>query len=325
MHLSDGFDRTFRYLRLSITEVCNFQCKYCLPNGYKKQTGPSVLSQEELIRAARAFSELGLSKIRLTGGEPTTRKDFTEIAQQIADLPKVKSLALTTNGYQLAQKAGEWRDAGITAINLSIDSLEPEKFREITGHDRCQDVLAGLNAAIEAGFKTVKVNVVYMRGINDHEIDAFIDLARNKPISVRFIELMETGDHARFFKTHHKPVEAIAHTRLSQGWSRKLKPADAGPSQDFTHPDYKGSFGLIAPYSKDFCKSCNRLRVSSKGDLHLCLFGNFGIPMRSLLQTDDQSEELKIRIKAAIRGKTAGHALQFGKTGVTQNLSAIGG
>lgn len=325
MHISDGFGRRFSYLRLSLTDACNFRCSYCLPDGYKKCSGPGPLSGEELVRAARAFSELGVSKIRLTGGEPTIRRHFEEIASNIAMLPEVKTLALTTNGYRLRERAASWRKAGIDALNVSLDSLDPDTFLAITGHDRCVEVQRGIEAALAAGFSSVKVNVVYMKGVNDQEVEAFIKLTHDLPISVRFIELMETGDHAAFFKKHHAPVLDVAEKLATRGWAQRIKAADAGPSADYVHPDHAGSVGFIAPYSKDFCKTCNRLRFSSQGDLHLCLFGNFGIPMRGFLQTDDQIQELKERIIAAVRRKSPSHFLHQGETGQTRNLSAIGG
>lgn len=325
MRLSDGFGRTFKYLRLSVTEACNFKCSYCLPDGYNKCAGPSPLSLDELRRAATAFSELGLSKIRLTGGEPTIRKDFDEIAHTIAALPGVDKLALTTNGYRLRDRAQGWRDAGISAINVSLDSLNPNTFHQVTGHDRCREVLEGIDAAFDAGFESVKVNAVYLKGINDQEIDAYLTLAKNRPLSVRFIELMETGDHPDYFRRHHIAASTISDKLEHEGWTQKLKAADAGPANEYVHPDYQGSIGLIAPYSKDFCKSCNRLRFSSMGNLHLCLFGNFGVPMRQYLQSDDQIKELKEALWRAVARKTAGHQLGLGLTGQTSNLSSIGG
>lgn len=325
MHLSDGFGRTFRYLRLSVTEACNFKCSYCLPDGYKKCAGPQPLTVNELRRAATAFSELGLSKIRLTGGEPTIRKDFDGIAQTIAALPYVDKLALTTNGYRLEHRAQTWYAAGIRALNISLDSLDPENFHRITGHNRRDEVMRGIDTAFEAGFEAIKLNAVYMRGINDHEINSFLALTKDRPVSVRFIELMETGDHADFFQKHHISTDVIAAKLKQQGWAPVLKAKDAGPANDFVHPDHLGRIGLIAPYSKDFCTSCNRLRFSSQGNLHLCLFGNFGIPMRQYLQSDDQIEELKEKLVQAVRRKDASHHLAAGLTGQTSNLSSIGG
>ncbi len=325
MGLHDGFGRTFKYLRLSVTDVCNFKCSYCLPGGYQSCGKPAPLSLDELRRAATAFSELGVSKIRLTGGEPTIRKDFDTIASTISSLPKVQKLALTTNGYKLPERANQWREAGINAINVSLDSLSPKNFKRITGHDRQDEVLRGIDAAFEAGFDTVKLNAVYLKGINDHEIDAYMALAKERPLSIRFIELMETGDHAAFFKDHHISTDILKQKLEKTGWTQKLKAADAGPADTYIHPDYQGEFGIIAPYSKDFCKSCNRLRFSSQGNLHLCLFGSFGLPMRKLLQTDAQIPELKERLLTSVKRKVASHHLGAGNTGMTKNLSAIGG
>jgi cyclic pyranopterin phosphate synthase len=325
VQLTDGFGRSFKYLRLSVTEVCNFKCQYCLPDGYKACGSAKPLSLEEIRRAATAFSQLGLTKIRLTGGEPTVRRDFTEIARTVAALPSVETLALTTNGYRLAERAQEWRSAGIKAINISLDSFSEENFFKITGHDRFHEVRSGIDAALTAGFDSVKVNAVFLKGVNDHEIASYLALAKNNPVSVRFIELMETGDHAAFFKDHHISADVLKKQLLDEGWTPKLKAVNAGPANEFVHPDYQGNFGLIAPYSKDFCKSCNRLRFSSLGKLHLCLFGEFGVPMRSLLQHDDQLPELKARIQVAVKGKEAQHHLQQGITGATSNLSAVGG
>lgn len=325
MHLGDGFGRTFKYLRLSVTDACNFRCSYCLPDGYRRCGGPGPLTLDELRRAATVFASLGLRKIRLTGGEPTVRRDFDDVAAMVAAQPGVEKLALTTNGYRLPQRAETWHRAGIRALNVSLDSLDRETFRRITGHDRRDEVLDGIDAAFAAGFDAIKVNAVYMKGINDHELDAFVALAKDRPVGVRFIELMETGDHAAFFRRHHLSTDIIARKLLAEGWTPRLKAADAGPANDFVHPDYRGSIGLIAPYSKDFCKSCNRLRFSSQGKLHLCLFGEFGVPLRSWLQSDDQMEEFRDRLVAAVTRKTDGHRLAHGLTGMTSNLSAIGG
>lgn len=325
MRLEDGFGRTFKYLRLSVTEVCNFKCQYCLPNGYKACGEESALTVEQLRRAATAFSELGLSKIRLTGGEPTVRKDFSKIIEAIAAIPDVNTLALTTNGYRLEKRAKEWKNAGLNAVNISLDSLCQKKFQQITGHDRRDEIMRGIDAAFDAGFEKVKINAVYMKDINDEEVEAYIALTKNRQLSVRFIELMETGDHAAFFLKHHAPVDTIKEKLLRDGWTSKLKSQNSGPANDFVHPDFQGSFGLISPYSKDFCTSCNRLRFSSLGNLHLCLFGELGVPMRALLQSDDQLDELKERITNAVTRKKEKHLLANGATGMTSNLSAIGG
>lgn len=323
--LTDQFDRTFPYLRLSITEACNFSCQYCLPNGYKKSAGPSFLKQDEINRLVDAFIDLGVWKIRLTGGEPTIRKDFTEIAKMIAAKPGIDTLAFTTNGYKLKERAQEWRNAGLNAVNISIDSLNAKKFHDITGHNRMQEIRDGIDKAIEVGFDKIKINVVLLKGINDDELGSYLEYVKDTPVSVRYIELMQTGDNLNYFKKYHLSADHIKEQLLDRGWVENIRNVAAGPAVNFTHPDYAGSIGLIAPYSKDFCTGCNRLRITSKGDLRLCLFGNVGLPLRHMLQSDDQQEELKAAITKQLEYKMSSHFLALGDTGIMSNLSSTGG
>lgn len=323
--LVDNFNRSFPYLRLSITEICNFSCQYCLPDGYQKTGNEYFLRQDEIRRLVKAFTELGVWKIRITGGEPTIRKDFTEIAKMIGDMDEVKTLAFTTNGYKLKERAQEWRDAGLNAINVSIDSMNAKKFHQITGHDRMQEVREGIEKAIDVGFKSVKINVVLLKGVNDDELDNYLAYVKNMPVSVRYIELMQTGDNLTYFKKYHRSADYIKDQLIERGWIENIRAIGAGPAVNFTHSDYKGSIGLIAPYSKDFCTNCNRLRITSTGDLRLCLFGNVGIPLRHLLQDDSRKEELKTAIAKQLDYKASSHFLADGNTGIMTNLSSTGG
>lgn len=323
--LADGFGRRFPYLRLSVTDVCNFRCSYCLPDGYKKSGCDPFLSAEEIIRLVRAFAGLGVWKIRLTGGEPTVRPDFVAIARAVADVPGIRKLAFTTNGYRLPERAQDYYDAGLRAINISIDSLKPEQFKKITGHDRLEEVLDGVKASFDAGFESVKINTVLLKGLNDGELDRFIDFVADKPLSLRFIELMRTGDNQDYFKTHHLPGEAVTEKLLERGWRVTPRKEGAGPAIEFEHQQSKGRIGLIAPYSKDFCKSCNRLRVSAKGALHLCLFGEGGYSLRDLLQNDSQIEELQEKIMGLMNFKRSAHFLHQDNSGVRDHLASIGG
>lgn len=323
--LTDKFDRIFPYLRLSITEVCNFSCQYCLPNGYQKTDGPSFLNQNEINRLVDAFIELGVWKIRLTGGEPTIRKDFTEIATMIAAKTGVETMAFTTNGYKLKEKAQQWHDAGLNAVNISIDSLNAKRFHQITGHNRMQQVRDGIDKAIEVGFENIKINVVLLKGINDDELESYLEYVKHTPVSVRYIELMQTGDNLAYFKKFHLSADHIKDQLLDRGWVENIRSLGAGPAVNFTHSDYAGSIGLIAPYSKDFCTNCNRLRITSTGDLRLCLFGNVGIPLRHLLQNDDQVHDLKAVIAKQLDYKASSHFLALGDTGIMSNLSSTGG
>ncbi|HCR86277.1 MAG TPA: GTP 3',8-cyclase MoaA [Alphaproteobacteria bacterium] len=320
----DKFGRKFPYLRLSVTDVCNFRCEYCLPNGYQKSSS-CFLSTSEIINLLNAFSELGTEKVRLTGGEPTVRKDLTIISKAISTNTNIKTIALTSNGYNLYQKAEEFFDSGINALNVSVDSLNPEKFKKITGQDKLEHILKGIEQARKAGFKKVKINTVLLKDINDNELPEILNWIKNEDLSIRFIELMRTGDNVEYFKKHHLSSEIIKSELESLGFIPSLRKQDAGPAQEFEHAEYKGKIGIIAPYSKDFCKTCNRLRVTSKGDLRLCLFGGEGYSLRPLLQNENQIEELKNKILELLHFKHETHYLQQGYTGLTQNLASLGG
>lgn len=324
--LQDGFGRRFSYLRLSLTERCNFRCQYCLPEGFRKQAGlPPELSRDEIERAVRGFARLGLWKVRLTGGEPTVRPDFSEIAAEVAKVPGIRRLAMTTNGYRLAEHAGRWREKGIDAINVSIDTLDRETFARLTGHDRLGEVVMGVDAAIEADFDAVKVNSVLMRSLDHSGWADILEFVAQRDVSWRFIELMRTNDNAALHSVESTPGEAIRQRLERDGWHALPRQPGSGPAVDYSHPDYRGRIGLIAPYASGFCDSCNRLRLSSRGKLHLCLFGEAGIDLRDLLQSDGHQDELCERIMAAMPGKMRGHRLHEGNSGATPHLASIGG
>ncbi|MBN8543685.1 MAG: GTP 3',8-cyclase MoaA [Alphaproteobacteria bacterium] len=322
--LKDSFGRKFPYLRLSVTEVCNFRCTYCLPNGYQK-TDRDFLTLPEITRLATAFAELGTHKIRLTGGEPTVRKDLTQIARAVSSISGIRTVALTTNGYNLKENARAFLDAGINALNVSVDSLNSERFHAITGQDKLAHVLEGIEAAKTAGFTNIKINSVLLKEVTDHTLPEFLSWIKREALSVRFIELMQTGENLAFFKQHHISANVIIQQLLEHGFVPELRKPDSGPAQEFTHPDYAGKIGIIAPYSKDFCKSCNRLRVTSRGKLMLCLFGEGGYNLRPYLQADDQREELIDAIASALHFKHETHYLQQGITGSTPHLATLGG
>jgi cyclic pyranopterin phosphate synthase len=321
----DANGRSFQYLRLSITDVCNYRCSYCLPNGYVEEVPRHFLEIHEIRHLVTGFAELGLWKVRLTGGEPTVRKDFAEIAATVSAIPGIRKVATTTNGYQLAKHAQLWRDAGISAINVSIDSLDPDNFHQITGMDHLERVLAGVDAAEAAGFEDIKINTVLLKNLNHHELDRFLDFVKGRRISLRFIELMETGDNRAYFERHHLSADHIIHALHERGWSPVARSVAAGPAQEFSHPEHLGKIGIIAPYAKDFCQTCNRLRVTARGDLRLCLFGDGGHNLRPLLQSADQKAELQRSITSLLQQKASTHLLHFHQSGATKNLSALGG
>lgn len=254
VQLTDAFARKFYYLRLSITDVCNFRCTYCLPEGYRPDGVKSFLSLDEINRVSRAFALLGTEKIRLTGGEPSMRRDFTDIIATIRQNPAIRTLAVTTNGYRLVRDVAQWRDAGLTAINVSVDSLDPRQFHAITGQDKFYQVMQGIDAAFDAGFDKVKVNAVLMRDVNDRQLSAFLDWIKPRPIQLRFIELMETGEGGNLFRKHHVSGGVIRQQLLEQGWQQQDRARSDGPAQVFHHSDYQGEIGLIMPYEKDFLR-----------------------------------------------------------------------
>tara|TARA_R110002124_G_scaffold281823_1_gene456509 strand:- start:664 stop:1656 length:993 start_codon:yes stop_codon:yes gene_type:complete len=327
--LQDTFGRKFPYIRLSITDVCNFRCSYCLPQGYKKNPGDmrSFMLADEISRLVKALSELGVTKIRLTGGEPTVRKDFFDILKDVKQNANIPKVTMTTNGYQLKKIAKQLHEVGLDGINISIDSLNRETFKNLTGHDRLLDILEGIKTLQSLNFKNIKVNAVLLKGINDTEKDfeAFANFIENNKIDFRFIELMETGDNLEFFKKNHVPAKIFKDYLEKNKWVYQTHGKDAGPAINYINPEFKGKFGLIAPYSKDFCKTCNRLRITARGDLRLCLFGNTGTSIRHLLQSDDQKEELVDLVISQLRLKKASHHLELGDTGITPNLSSTGG
>lgn len=321
--LQDTYGRRFHYLRLSITDVCNFSCNYCLPDGYQCDSDRDFLSLNEIDTVVKAFSSLGTSKIRITGGEPSLRKDLPEIIRIVSSSEAIQEVAITTNGYRLPTHINQWIDAGLSSLNVSIDSLDPRVFASITGQDKLKTILDGIEMALDAGIP-VKVNAVLMKHIPNGEMQRFLDWLKNKPITLRFIELMQTGDNLQFFQKEHVSGTPIKEQLIEDGWTRVLRSKTAGPAQEFKHPEYAGNIGLIMPYSKDFCESCNRLRISSTGKLHLCLFAEQGLDLRSYMQAEDVTG-LQSALVALLENKEASHWLQDGYTGATKHLAMLGG
>jgi cyclic pyranopterin phosphate synthase len=299
-----------------------------LPNGYQKsENKKEFLSLEEIKRIGKALSELGVCKIRLTGGEPTVRKDFVEIIENLKSLPGINKVVFTTNGYNLKNIAKSVVNAKINGINISIDSLDREKFKFITGKDKLEDILIGLKVLQDLNFKNIKVNAVLLKGVNDGEqdFDSWQQFIKSNNVDFRYIELMQTGDNLDYFKKYHVSANVFRDYLLKKEWVHQTAGFDSGPSKNYIHKDFKGKFGIIAPYSKDFCKSCNRLRITAQGDLRLCLFGDTGISLRALLQNDEQIPQLKDLINAQLNFKKESHYLELGNTGITPHLASIGG
>jgi cyclic pyranopterin phosphate synthase len=322
--LLDGQGRRLEYLRLSVTDRCNFRCAYCLPNGCGP-AGEAPLSGDEIVRLVRGFAALGVWKVRLTGGEPSVRRDLVDVVRAVAAVPGIRRVGLTTNGWRLAADAAALRDAGLTALNVSVDSLDAARFEAITGAPLLGRVVEGVEEALAAGIPHVKVNAVLHAGLEDAELDAFLEWTRVRPLAVRFIELMQTRDNADYFRRHHLPADAVARKLEARGWTRQARQPADGPAAVYAHPRHRGWAGLIAPYGHGFCDACNRVRVSSTGALKLCLFGDRELPLRHLLRADGSEGELAALVAAAVREKPAAHRLHEGRSGTTTSLAVIGG
>lgn len=324
MSLADSFDRRFTYLRLSITEACNFRCTYCLPDGSECNSGEGEISLAEIKTLVAAFAALGTQKIRITGGEPSMRRDLCDIISLCKSTPGINTVGLTTNGFRLEKDVKQWRAAGLDSLNLSLDSLNPSMFQLITGSKRLSSILRGLDIAQSLDFKSLKINTVLLRNQNASELNDFLTFIKTRKITLRFIELMRTGDNQKFFAEQHVSGNSIQQNLLANGWTQRLRSAQAGPAKEFVHSDYSGSIGLIMPYAKHFCDDCNRLRVSSKGQLFLCLFADQHQNLRTHLQSENPQAAIEF-LQASIIQKTAGHNLAEQMTGSTRNLAMIGG
>src|SRR3569832_1746462 len=301
-------------MRLSVEDACDYRCRYCLPHGYKKEEPEPPLSVDEIRRLTAAFADMGFWKVRLTGGEPTLRRDLVEIAKAVKAAPGVRRVVLSTNGARLLDLADGLAKAGVSAVNVSVDSLDHDRFREITGHDHLPQILAGIGRAHELGMD-VKKNAVLMKRLNDQEFSQFVELAREKPIGVRFIELMPTADNKDFFTERHLKAESLVAWLNENGWKETPRAEAGGPARQFAKDEYSGSVGVIAPYSKDFCSTCNRLRVTSRGGLRMCLFAESDHSLRPLLQRDDQMRELQESVRNLLGRKDVSHYLPGGKIG----------
>ena len=303
MPLIDGHGREHDYLRISITDRCNLRCIYCMgEDGIQQLTHEDILSYEEILKVVKAGAELGISKIRITGGEPLVRRGVVAFIESVAAVPGIKDLAMTTNGILLSRYASDLKKAGLKRINISIDSLKPERYRSITRCGELEQVKSGIEAALKAGLDPVKLNVVLMKGINEDEVADFLRLPLEKPLHVRFIEYMPIGDHDRGYRDHYLPLSFVEETAANSGLPLKPVPlpGGAGPAESFTMPGGKGTIGLIHPISKHFCNSCNRLRLTAEGCLKACLYWQEEKSVRPVIS---DPEALKNLFKEVLKNK----------------------
>ncbi|MFT5698241.1 MAG: cyclic pyranopterin phosphate synthase [Desulforhopalus sp.] len=341
--LVDQFSRTISYLRLSVTDRCNLRCMYCMPeDGEETETQvksgnflehSDLLSYEELLRIVKLAVSLGMNKIRLTGGEPLVRKGILDFISCLNKVQGLDQIRLTTNGVLLEEYGAQLYESGVHQINVSLDSLQREKFKKITGRDKFDDVWSGLMLAQDLGFN-VKLNVVAMKGVNDDEFVDFARLALEYPFQVRFIEFMPVGDKNSWQKKRFIEADSIRDMVKSQGVLTPFeKQYGAGPARMYNlhAPDGKsGSLGFISPISHHFCDKCNRLRLTSEGHLRACLLRDSETDLKNLIRSGGTDQDIVDSIRQTILNKPQGHMLQdeLGveeKAGCSGRMSRIGG
>ena len=323
--LVDSFGRHIEYLRLSVIDRCDFRCFYCIPKGFKGFTETDHrLTRGEIVRLVRLFSELGVSKVRLTGGEPLVRQDIVELARCISSLPAVEDLSMSTNASRLALHAAALRQAGVGRLNVSLDTLDPDTFRRIT-QSELQPVLDGLTEARRVGFRPIKINMVVMRDFNLDQIGAMVDYCLENDFALRFIETMPVGEAGREARERYVSLESVQEM-LDQRYG--LEPSEmqgAGPAK---YSKVKGTelrIGFITPMSQHFCGSCNRVRLSSEGTLYLCLGQQDRLELRPLLRDGLGDDQLKEAIVEAVRRKPERHEFDSKPDQVVRVMSMTGG
>eukprot|EP00884_Botryococcus_braunii_P007619 jgi/Botrbrau1/16859/Bobra.150_2s0079.1 len=308
--LTDTFGRKHTYLRVSLTERCNLRCLYCMPEeGVDLTPNSGLLTSDEIVHLARIFVEAGVSKIRLTGGEPTLRRDIVELAGRLSSIPGVQALGITSNGIALKRKLADLKANGLNLVNISLDTLRPDRFEQMTRRRGLGLVLDSIEEAVQLGFDPVKVNMVVMRGVNDDEIPDFVELTRSRPINVRFIEYMPFDGNVwsdQKMVPYKDMVTAVSRT-FSQGLVRFQDPAGE-VAKNFQVPGFKGSVSFITSMSQAFCSDCNRLRIMADGNLKVCLFGANEVSLREALREGASEDDLRLLISAAVQRKKAAHA-----------------
>ena len=315
----DKQGRDITYLRISLTDKCNLRCRYCMPEeGVCKRSHHEMMNEDEVVTAVEVAASMGIRKIRLTGGEPLVKKNIVSICRRVAAVDGIQEVCLTTNGILLPQLGRQLREAGVTRLNLSLDTLDPEKYAYITRIGRLEDFQAGLEAALEAGFDKVKINAVLIGGFNDDEIEALANLTVEHPVDMRFIELMPIQDHDEFGESAYVPYSRVLE-KLPQAVP---VPGDGGVAKLYRLPGAKGNIGLISPISAHFCGECNRLRLTADGKLKPCLHSADEYSIKGL-----DKEAMKAVFEQAIRNKPAWHgdldAVNRSRAG--RNMNEIGG
>lgn len=326
--MRDGFGRRIEYLRISVTDKCNLRCVYCMPEeGLPWLQRREILDYEEIVAIVGVMAEMGLRRLRITGGEPLVRRDVTRLIEALDAVPGIEDIALSTNGVLLPDMAGDLAGAGVRRINLSLDSLEPGRVdaiaRRAGSHAK---IMAGLAAAEEAGFDPIKINTVIMRGRNDDEIEAFARMTMDRPWHVRFIEVMPVGENLGISAEEYVPaLEMLERLRGMGELAPVAGPPGNGPATYFRFPGARGTVGVITPMSHNYCDRCNRMRLTADGKLRPCLFGTIETNLRDPLRAGDPLRPL---IEETLRIKPERHQLVQGSasgSGGLLALSQVGG
>ncbi|WP_353264920.1 GTP 3',8-cyclase MoaA [Gemmatimonas sp.] len=321
----DQFGRKIEYLRISVTDRCNFRCQYCMPlEGLPWLPKQEILRYEEIAEIVRQLAPLGLKRLRITGGEPTIRPELPALIRMLKAIDGIEDIALSTNGVKLPSMARELADAGLDRVNISADSLQAERVIRIARRDLGFDLVTAARAAQEAGIGPIKINVVLMRGINDDEIADFAALTREYPWHVRFIELMPVGELRELTWDHVVPSdEVLSRVRAVADLLPDRGPEKGnGPAVYYRYPDAPGSVGVITPMTHTYCETCNRVRLTADGRLRTCLFGDHEVVLRDALR---RGEPLAPLFAKALAEKPKEHALLQMRVGGLRALSEVGG
>ena len=323
----DRYQREIHYLRLSVTDLCNLRCRYCMPDGVEKLEREAVLTYEEFLRLAALFARCGIDTVRVTGGEPLVRKNVAQLVAGLKETPGIRRVTLTTNAVLLAEQLPALLDAGLDGVNISLDTLRPEVFRQITARDDFAAVQAGLQAALQSGLP-VKLNCVPQAGVNEGELEQLAALAKNNAMQVRFIEMMPIGYGAAMPCISGPELRA----RFARRWPElaPLSPAQEhalgdGPAVYYTVPGWQGSIGFIAAVHGKFCASCNRVRLTSQGFLRPCLASETGCDLRALLRSGADDAQLLDAIRETIWAKPREHHFNDSSMPATRGMYRIGG
>ena len=324
----DHHNRKITYLRVSVTDRCNLRCMYCVPvKDLKLLNHGDILSYEEILKVLQAAAEIGIEKVRFTGGEPLVRRNVVHLVECVCQVPGLKDVSITTNGVHLKQRAQEIFDAGVHRINVSLDTLNPKKYAKIAGRDHFHHVWEGVQEAEAVGFSPIKVNVVAIRGINDDELFAFAQLSVQKPYHIRFIEYMPIGHDSRWRPGKYIPADEVKSQLETFGPLRKVPRSKLdGPAERYRFESAKGEIGFISGLSHHFCPACNRLRLTPDGKLRPCLFADDEVDVKTPLRDGCSQEDLKTLFQEAIARKPRQHhAKTQGNRVGHRPMSAIGG